>query len=110
MGAKTANLILKDSLSAGEMVNPNGRDTIGSVIGRVASATVHLTNVYTTKECYPACVVGKDAVGIVNGSAVVLDEAKLIGTKAKENTALDFTNYWVTVDGKTPQLKKFATK
>ncbi len=35
-----------------------------------------------------------------------LPESSLIGSAAPANTALDFANYWTTVEGGTPVLKK----
>ena len=49
------------------------------------------------------------ATGTFSGTPAMLTEANLYGDLAKTNApALDYTNTWVTRDGKVPALKIFS--
>lgn len=103
-----AQLVLTDSLSAGEIVVKKDLGT-GAAIGRIANAKNHtatITNTYATAQSYVNAI-GYSS-GVINGGVIQLDEALLTGFKAYQYTDLDFAKNWAVVETDTPILKQFA--
>ena len=106
---------ISDTLNAGTMAlgTKDNSSQSGTVIGFCGySAKVTASNTYaTTKKITLAGVANSDwniIYGSVDSGAVTdLTGVDITGEKAKTNTALDFTNYWKTVEGSTPILKTF---
>ena len=94
---------ISDTLSAGKAT---GVTASGSIMGeRSKSGTTTLTDVFATAECNGSLCPG---AGGTTG-ATKIAAAEILGSSAKTNTTLNFTDYWVTVSGKTPELKTFST-
>ena len=107
---------ISDTLNAGtmELGTKDNSSQSGTAVGFCGySAKVTVANTYaTTKKITLAGVTNTDW-NIVYGSAdtgsiVDLTGLDITGENAKTNApGLDYTNYWVTVEGNTPILKTF---
>ena len=106
---------ISDTLNAGTMAlgTKDNSSQSGTVVGFCGyNAKVTVSNTYaTTKKITLAGVADSDwniMYGSVDSGTITdLTGVDITGEKAKTNTALDFTNYWTTVNGSTPILKTF---
>ena len=114
---------IRDCLNTKHITNEGSTERFGSIIGQVSPKNfeVQLTDVYALNELKEGS--GTNAVyyeqpfaGFLNaGSSLkqedcdTLKSSALTGNNAWYNTTLDFDNYWVAIDGKTPELKALST-
>ena len=106
---------ISDTLNAGtmELGTKDNSSQSGTAVGFCGySAKVTVANTYaTTKKITLAGTPDSDwnvMYGSPDSGAIVdLTGIDITGDNAKTNTALDFTNYWTTVEGSTPILKTF---
>jgi len=103
--------VVTDCLSAGTLKLTGSTGSTGTAFGFIGyNAKVTMTNVYaSTAKAY---INGTEVTHKVrtgspdNGTVVDLTGISILGEDAKANASgLDYTNYWVTVSGKTPELK-----
>ena len=92
---------MDDCLNTGTVTTSGGTNKAqGAVIGQ-AEGIVNITNTYALNTS------ASKMVG--NGTASVTSKTieQLEGENAMKTTALDFVNYWTTVNGSTPALQSF---
>jgi len=96
-------LTVKSCLVAGEF-DVASSERVGDVIGSISSGTVTLNSVYTLSNSY------KDSgIGGTSGSSTSFEKTDICGEGAFQMTGLDFVNYWVAKEGKTPELQTFTS-
>ena len=114
-----AKVSIEDCLNTGAVTAKlwSGVGAIVGFTGMSASDKIteyRLWNVYATdKSCvYPdgSVKLSNQYMGKLNGDAIAMKEEELVGVEAYKWTNLDFENYWVARNGKTPALKTFAGK
>ncbi|MDR1891422.1 MAG: hypothetical protein LBQ48_00175 [Oscillospiraceae bacterium] len=117
-GGADPAVTIKDCLNVGK-VTVQVANAAGSVLGRNRH-TVTFTNVYSTNDisntngiiettnAVPGVGSHSTNGATINGTPVIITEANLLGNGGYKWTTLDFVNYWVALDGTTPELKSFS--
>ena len=119
-GYAVTTLHIENSLNAGK-VQTIGTSTVGAIVGRYmcisdtdADTAVYgtVSNVYYTTESYATAVSSNSQGYIVDTTTRIknelftgLGEADVTGENAATETTLDFTDVWVTREGKLPAIK-----
>ena len=106
--AQAGTLTIDDCLILGKTNVEANKDWYSLIIGRVAGATVNITNTFVeeTQQLTSA----QYNSGTLNDTTVIFADASYLqGANAYTKTSLDFDTYWNAVDGGYPELKVFST-
>jgi len=114
---RASTLNIKDSLHIGTVTSTLSGDPIGLFVGSApnknsskVAATVTVTNSYSIASGSLTNMVGEASVAMEqhNTGAWLVEKSAITGTAINtDNIKLDFTNNWIMIEGKTPELKVF---
>lgn len=112
LSTRTNPIKLKNVISAGtrDKGQWGGEQAVGSFAGLLYKATVNVENVYATTDTWSTTHnIYSGGTGAISGTITTPTKANLYGDAAKTNAPnLDYTNIWVTREGKVPALKAFV--
>ena len=105
--AQAGTLTIDDCLILGPTNVEANKDWYSLIIGRVAGATVNITNTFV-KETKQLTSAQYNSGTLNDTTVIVADASYLQGANAYTKTSLNFDTYWNAVEGGYPELKAFS--